>query len=122
MATQPFNTSVLRAKTLCSQQLSATTATTVYTTPSAGCAKIGSGTVCNTSAASVNVTVAVVPSGSTDDGTHTVIYKYPLAAGDTLPLTPLAGFMLGASDFVSVTASTANVIDVVISGTEGLAS
>ena len=102
---------------LYSGQLSTTSATSVYTVPASTTAKITQGTLCNTSGAIVNVTVALLKSGDTADGTHTVISAYPLAAGETLALKDyLAGHMLATGEAISVTASTANVIDVVISG------
>lgn len=68
----------------------------------------------------VPVTVAVVPSGGSFDGTHRVLSAFALAAGDTLDLRGyLTGAHLGAGDAVYVQAATANVIDVVITGTEG---
>lgn len=102
---------------LVSQQIAGTSATTVYTVPANQAVKLSQGTVCNVSAAPVTVSLSLVPSGGTADGTHRVISGYSLAAGDTLPLGDyLAGHMLGPGDFISVTASAATAIDVIISG------
>lgn len=102
---------------LYSGQLSTTSATSVYTVPAATTAKITQGTVCNTSAAVVTVSVSLLKSGDTADGTHAVISGYSLAAGDTLTLKDyLGGAMLATGEAVSVTASTASVVDVVITG------
>lgn len=121
MATKAFNSATLTAKVLASTRLSTTAATAVYTVPANRCAKLSTGTLCNTSTtAAVTVSLAVVQSGSTDDGTHTVLSSYSLAAGDTLPLAEfVGGHMLGEGDFVSVTAGTANVLCVVLTGAEG---
>jgi len=109
--------STMFGQILYSGQLSTTSATTVYAVPASTTVKIASGTVCNTSASTVNVTVALLKSGDTADGTHSVISVYPLAAGDTLPLRDyLGGAMLATGEAISVTASTANVVDVVLTG------
>lgn len=109
----------LLPKLLASIQLSATTATTVYTVPAGGAAVVKQGTLCNTGGSAVTVSVAVVPSGGTADGTHRLISGYSLAAGDTLPLRDYLGDLcLGPGDFIAVTASTANVVDVILSGSE----
>lgn len=122
MSTLAFNSAILRAKTFASTQISTTSATTVYTSPTNGCAKIGVGSIANVSSSAITVTVSIVPSGSTDDGTHTVYYQFPLGAGDTVPLTLLVNAELGAGDFISVTASASNAADVWISGIEGTVS
>jgi hypothetical protein len=102
---------------LYSGQLSTTSATTVYTVPASTTAKVSQGTLCNTSASAVLVTLSLLKSGDTADGTHTVISAYSLAAGDTLALKDyIGGAMLATGEAISVTASTANVIDVVITG------
>ncbi len=121
MATKAFNSATLTAKVLASQQLTSTSATAVYTVGASKCAKVATGTLCNTSTtAAVTVTLAIVQSGGTADGTHSVLSGYSLAAGDTLALKEfIGGHMLGEGDFISVTAGTANVLDVVITGAEG---
>lgn len=102
---------------LYSGQLATTSATSVYTVPSGKTAKVAQGTVCNTSGSTVNVTVSLLKSGDTADSTHAVISGYPLAAGDTIALKDyIGGAMLAELEAISVTASTANVIDVVITG------
>jgi hypothetical protein len=121
MATIPWNqATALTAKTLVSARPTGTASTAMYTVGASKAAKLGTGSICNTSTtATVNVTLAIVPSGGTDDGTHTVIAAYPLAPGDTLALQEyIAGHMLGEGDFIAVTASVTSVIDVVITGTE----
>lgn len=121
MATIPWNAATsLTAKVLASTRLSTTSTTAVYTVGASKAAKLSTGSICNTSTtATVNVTLAIVPSGGTDDGTHTVISVYPLAPGDTLTLAEfIAGHMLGEGDFIAVTASTSAVVCVVVTGTE----
>lgn len=102
---------------LYSGQLSTTAATTVYTVPSTSSVKIATATLCNTSGSVVVVTFQLLASGQTADGTHAIISGYGLAAGDTLSLRDyLGGAMLAAGEAISVTAGTASVVDVVITG------
>jgi hypothetical protein len=102
---------------LYSGQITPTSATTIYTVPASTAVKISQGTMCNTSASAVTVSLSLVPSGGTDNGTHSVVSGYSLIAGDTLPLsTYIKDVMMGPGDFISVVVSAANVIDVVITG------
>jgi hypothetical protein len=102
---------------LFSGQLATTSATTVYTVPASTTVKIASATLCNTSGSAVTISVALLQSGQVADGTHAVISGYSLAAGDTISLKDyIGGAMLATGESISVTASTANVIDVVITG------
>jgi hypothetical protein len=91
----------------------------VYTVPSSKTVKIAAngGTVCNTSGSPVSFSMALLKSGDTDDGTHTVVAAYLLNAGETLSLRDyIGGAMLAEAEAISMTAGTASVIDVVISG------
>lgn len=107
-------------RVLASGQLSATTATTIYTVGANTEAKIGSFSLTNVTGSSVNVTVAVVPSGGSLDATRTVIQTYPLAAGDTIThkdvLSSFDGLILETTAFISVTASTANAVNYLLTG------
>lgn len=94
-----------------------TSATTVYTVPGTTTAKIATFTLCNTSGSAVAVTVQLLQSGQSADGTHSVVNGYSLAAGDTLSLRDyVGGAMLATGEAISITTGTANVIDVVITG------
>jgi hypothetical protein len=67
--------------------------------------------------AAVAVTVAVLKSGDSADGTHSVVSNYLLAGGDTLSLRDyIGGAMLGEAETISVTAGKAYVVDVVLTG------
>lgn len=102
---------------LYSGQLSSTSATSVYTVPANTTVKVSQGTISNTSGSTVAVTLSLLQSGQTADGTHQVISGYNLAPGDTLSLMDyIGGAMLATGEAISVTAGTANVIDVVITG------
>jgi hypothetical protein len=102
---------------LVSQRLTTTAETTVYTVPANKAVKLAQGSLCNTAGTTVTLSLSLVPSGGTADGTHRVISGFQLSPGDTLPLGEyLGGHMLGPGDFISVIAATANAITVVISG------
>lgn len=102
---------------LYSGQLSSTSATSVYTVPALTTVKIAQGSICNTSGSAVTVTLALLKSGDAADGTHSVISAYSLAAGDTLALKDyIGGAFLATGEAISITAGTANAIDVVITG------
>jgi hypothetical protein len=107
----------LYGQILYSGQLSSTSATTIYTVPAATTAKIATATLCNTSASAVTVTIQLLQSGQSADGTHAVISGYSLAPGDTLSLTGyIGGAMMATGESISVTAGTASVLDVVVTG------
>lgn len=109
--------STMRGQILYSGQLATTAATSIYTVPTSSTAKIATCVVCNTSAAAVTVTVALLKSGDTADGTHRVISTYSLAAGDSLSLTDyIGGAMLAEGESINITAGTAGVLDVILTG------
>lgn len=102
---------------LYSGQLASTAATSVYIVPASTTTRIAQGAICNTSGSAVTVSVSLLKVGDVADGTHAVISGYSLGAGDTLTLKDyLGGALLAAGEAVSVTAGTANAINVVITG------
>ena len=113
-----LTTTSMQGQILCSQQLASTGETTVYTVPASSTIKIAQGSLCNVSASAVTVSVSIIPSGGTADGTHRVIASYSLAANDTLTLKDyIGGALMGPGDFISVNAATAAAVDVIITGT-----
>jgi hypothetical protein len=86
---------------------SATTATTLYTVPSAKSSVISSLTVCNQASTSATFRIAVRPAGATLAAVHYVAYDVAVGAADTTCLT--LGITLTATDVVTVYASTANI-------------
>lgn len=86
---------------------SATTATTLYTVPSAKSAVISTLTICNQAAAAATFRVAVRPAGATLAAVHYVAYDVAVGASDTTALT--LGITLAATDVVTVYASTATL-------------
>ena len=85
----------------------ATTATTLYTVPSAKSSVISSLTVCNQASTSATFRIAVRPAGATLAAVHYVAYDVAVGAADTTVLT--LGITLATTDVVTVYASTANI-------------
>lgn len=86
---------------------SATTATTLYTVPSAKSAVISSLTICNQASTSATFRIAVRPAGATLATLHYIAYDVTVGAADTTALT--LGITLATTDVVTVYASTATV-------------
>lgn len=86
---------------------SATTATTLYTVPSAKSAVVSSLTICNQASTAATFRVAVRPAGATLAAVHYVAYDVAVGAADTTALT--LGITLATTDVVTVYASTANI-------------
>jgi myosin-crossreactive antigen len=90
----------------------------VYTVGAGKAAKLATLILCNVSASAVTVSVAVVKSGGSVDGTHRILSGYSLAGGATATLDDIAGMWLGDGDLVSINASAATSIDVTLTGLE----
>ena len=86
---------------------SATTATTLYTVPSAKSAVVSSLTICNQTATAATFRIAVRPGGATLAAVHYVAYDVTVGASDTTALT--LGITLATTDVVTVYASTATL-------------
>jgi hypothetical protein len=106
----------LVGKILASGQVPTTGATIVYTVPASSAAKIASAVLCNVTASAVTVTVAVVPSGQSVDGTRTILSAYSLAAGDSTSVTELVGAFMDAGAFISITASAGAAVNYLLTG------
>lgn len=91
-------------------------ATTIYTVPALSAVKVATFTLTNQSASAVVVSVSVVPSGGSVDGTHQVVAGYSLAAGDSTVINEVAGALLDAGAFISLTAAAATAIDYLLTG------
>jgi glucose-6-phosphate dehydrogenase assembly protein OpcA len=85
---------------------SATTATTLYTVPSATQAVVSSLVVANRAATAATYRIAVRPAGATLANQHYVAYDVAVGASDSTTLT--IGLTLAATDVITVYASTAN--------------
>jgi hypothetical protein len=94
-------------KVLAQSNPSATTATTLYTVPSATSSVISTITVCNQAASAGTYRIAVRPAGATLAAQHYVAYDIAIAANDTTALT--LGLTLATTDIVTVYASSATM-------------
>ena len=85
----------------------ATTATTLYTVPSATQTVISTVVVANLSTSSATFRIAVRVAGATLANSQYVAYDVAVGASDSTALT--LGITLGAADVVTVYASSANL-------------
>jgi hypothetical protein len=85
---------------------SATTATALYTVPSATEAVISTISVCNRGTATGTFRLSVRPNGASLANQHYIVFDANIAAKDTLFLT--VGATMDASDVLEVYASTAD--------------
>lgn len=86
---------------------SATTATTLYTVPSATQAVVSTIVIANQAASAATFRIAVRVAGATLEAKQYVAYDVSVGASDSTALT--LGITLGAADVVTVYASTATV-------------
>lgn len=86
---------------------SATTLTTLYTVPSATQAVVSSIVIANLDSAAATFRIAIRPAGASIANSQYIAYDITLGASDSTVLT--LGVTLGATDVVSVYASTATV-------------
>lgn len=86
---------------------SATTATTLYTVPSATSTISSSLTVANLSSSATSYRIAIRPTGETLANKHYIAYDASLPGNDSTTLT--LGITLSATDVVTVYAGSANI-------------
>ena len=86
---------------------SATTATTLYTVPSATQAVVSTIVIANLTATAATFRIAVRVAGATLANSQYVAYDITVGASDSTALT--LGITLGAADVITVYASTANL-------------
>ena len=86
---------------------SATTATTLYTVPSATEAIISTITIANRAATAATYRISIRPNGDTLANQHYIAYDVTVGANDTTALT--LGITINAADVLEVYASTANL-------------
>jgi len=85
----------------------ATTATSIYTVPSATEAVVSSIVVCNRSASQATFRLSVRPNGATLANQHYLAYDAGIAASDTMILT--IGVTMDATDVLEGYASTGDL-------------
>jgi hypothetical protein len=86
---------------------SATTATTLYTVPSATSTVVSTINICNQNTATDTFRIAIRPAGATLDPKHYIAYNTVIPGYDSISLT--MGITLATTDVVTVYAGTANV-------------
>ena len=86
---------------------SATTATAVYTVPSATEAVVSSVSVCNRGGTAGTFRLSVRPDGATLANQHYLVYDASVAANDSIILT--IGITMDATDVLEVYASSADL-------------
>lgn len=94
-------------KVLAQSAPSATTATDIYTVPSATEAVVSTIVVANRAAAPATYRIAVRPNGATLANQHYIAYDVTVGASDSTTLT--LGITMDAADVLTVYASTANL-------------
>ena len=94
-------------KVLAQSAPSATTATDVYTVPSATSAVVSTIVVANRAAAPATYRIAIRPDGATLANQHYIAYDVTVGASDSTTLT--LGITVDAADVITVYASTANL-------------
>lgn len=87
---------------------SATTATTLYTVPSAKEAVVSSISICNLASSSATYRIAIRPAGAALANVHYLAYDVTVGAADTTIIT--VGVTLATTDVITVYASTANLV------------
>lgn len=85
----------------------ATTATTLYTVPSATQAVVSTIVIANQTASAATFRIAIRPAGAALSAQHYVAYDITVGASDSTALT--LGITLGATDVITVYASTATL-------------
>ncbi len=86
---------------------SATTLTTLDTVPSATQAVVSTISICNRAATAATYRIAIRPAGAAIANEHYIAYDAPIAANNSTFIT--VGITLGATDVISVYASTADL-------------
>lgn len=86
---------------------SATTATAIYTVPSATEAVVSSVTICERAGAAATFRLSVRPNGAALANQHYLVYDAAISANDTIILT--VGLTLDAADVLEAYASTGDV-------------
>jgi glucose-6-phosphate dehydrogenase assembly protein OpcA len=86
---------------------SATTATTLYTVPSATEAVVSTIVIANLTATAATFRIAIRPNGATLANSQYIAYDITVGASDSTALT--LGITMDATDIITVYASTANL-------------
>jgi len=104
-------------KVLRSTYLPITTEAAQYTVAAGESVKVATASITNVTATAVTVSLSLVPTGASLDGTHRILHSYSLPPNDTLDLSWLKGAMLGPGDVIGGLAGTASAVVLVVTGT-----
>lgn len=104
-------------KVIRSTYLPITTEAAQYTVPASTSVKVSTASITNVTGTAVTVSLSLVPTGGSLDGTHRVLQSYSLQANDTMDLSWLKGAMLGPGDVIGGLAGTASAVVLVVTGT-----
>ena len=85
----------------------ATTATSLYTVPSATETVVSTITVCNQASTAGTFRLAIRPNGAALTAQHYIAYDTPIAANDTIGLT--LGITIDATDVITIYASSSTM-------------
>lgn len=85
----------------------ATTATTLYTVPSATQTVVSTISICNQASTAATYRIAVRPAGATLAAQHYIVYGATVPASDSTMIT--VGLTLATTDVITVYASTATL-------------
>lgn len=85
---------------------SATTATTLYTVPSATSTIVSSISICNRTASDGTFRISIRPAGAAQADQHYLAFDAPIVSKDTVILT--VGITLAATDVITVYSSNAD--------------
>lgn len=94
-------------KVLAQSAPAATTATTAYTVGAGKSTVISTIVIANRASTSATYRIAIRPAGATLSNEHYIAYDITVGASDSTTLT--LGLTLGATDVVTIYASTANL-------------
>ncbi len=86
---------------------SATTATTLYTVPSATSTVVSTISVCNQASTAATYRIAVRPAGATLAAQHYIVYGATVPASDSTMIT--VGLTLATTDVITIYASSATL-------------
>jgi hypothetical protein len=90
--------------------------TLLYTCPSATTAIVKQITICNTHNAAVTVTLSLKPTGATIGNEHKLLSAVSVSPNETITLS--TSYVLTAADTLNGSASTTNVVNIMINGIE----
>ena len=103
-------------KVLGQANMTAQTATDVYTVPASTEAVISTIILANLASTANTYRISIRPNAASQADSHYIAYDVPLAANDSTTLT--LGITVNAADLIDVKAGDANAISVNIFGTE----